>query len=308
MTMVNPRDARKSGTMTVASPLHNLPDPLALLDRAMAEADWDSVAIGGPRSMPAEPGDPPARRLPFPRCAIMLDGRKDHVISQCGIRRPIRARCGQVLHFASSAWDIDLWSTPCRYLGLVFRPHYLRVIEVAFAGGTAPCRETTSAHHTQLPFGGEGRQVLAALDTMASTNGSEAAPLLVHALFLLARKHLATDLDGPPIEGAKRTWQEAMELIDERLSEPLSRDTVARALGLHPNYLSALFTQHAGASFQKTIERLRIERACGILSSDREVSIRDAAQQCGYSDTGYFTRVFRRLLGKTPSQYARMAH
>jgi AraC-like DNA-binding protein len=285
--------------------MRNLPDPLALVDRALAAADWDAAALGGVVAPPPLPGEPRARRLPFPRLAIVLEGRKDHVLSAGGARRALQARAGQVVHFATSAWEVDRWEAPCRFLGLVFRPYCLRVIEVRFAGGAAPGRETAAAHHTRRPLGGAGATVLAALDRLAAEPGAPGAPQLAQALTLLARAHLAADLAGAADAGARRTWHRALELLEDRLERPPARAELARTLGLHPNYLSALFTACGGASFRRTLEDLRLERARMLLAAEPELGVAAVAARCGWTDPGHFARVFRRRTGCSPRRFAR---
>ncbi|WP_179091868.1 helix-turn-helix domain-containing protein [Paenibacillus borealis] len=48
---------------------------------------------------------------------------------------------------------------------------------------------------------------------------------------------------------------------------------------------------------------MRIEKACLLLKENAGLSISEISSLVGYSDHSYFTRVFRKLMGISPSQY-----
>jgi AraC-like DNA-binding protein len=86
--------------------------------------------------------------------------------------------------------------------------------------------------------------------------------------------------------------------------EELSREMVARALGISPRYLSSLFADEH-ASVTRFIWLSRIERCKGVLSdrSQRHRSISDIAFASGFNDMSHFSRLFREQVGMTPRQY-----
>lgn len=288
---------------------NGFPDVLAELDHAVALAEWPQAALGGPRFAKPLPADPVIRCQPFPRLVILTSGRMSYASSVRGERRTITAGPGQVWHWATNAWNLEFWDTPVTFLGCVFRPRFVRVLRYVHLGGRAPASPARIFHHTARPLGPAGKQLLASLDNLADEGPDAAvAPAIGHllqALLTLTRAHVHTDLAGPREAGALRTWQEATQYLAEHLDEELSREGVAATLGLHPNYLSTLFTRHAGASFHRTLEGLRIDRAKAVLRADPQMQIRELAAWCGYADAGHFIRVFKRATGKTPGRFAR---
>ena len=70
----------------------------------------------------------------------------------------------------------------------------------------------------------------------------------------------------------------------------------------NPEYLSALYSRSAGITLTAAVNRARLDIAKKLLS-DRNVTIKEAAYSCGFSDEKYFMRVFRRAEGMTPEQY-----
>ncbi len=292
--------------MDLLTPL-GFPSAPAVLDEALSDARWHEPVIGGPRWPAARRGDPPVLCLPMPRLTIVLEGTVRYAISHRGERRIVEGRPGQVLVFSSHAWNLSLWGSRVRFIGLVFRGDLLRVL-LADISASGPMGMARTAHHTRLPLVGPATGLLAALDGLADLGPAPtllpAVGDLARGLTRLARAHLIDDLAGPTPAGSLRTWQDAMEFIAEHLLEDLSRESVARAVGLHPNYVSSLFTRHGGESFQRTVETQRIERAKALLRADPDLPVAEVGRRCGYADAGHFIRVFKRRSGRTPGRFA----
>jgi two-component system response regulator YesN len=68
------------------------------------------------------------------------------------------------------------------------------------------------------------------------------------------------------------------------------------------SHLSYLFKKETGQSFSEYLTARRIEKACALLERSR-MKIYEVAANCGYSDTNYFLKLFRRSVGTTPAQY-----
>lgn len=98
-----------------------------------------------------------------------------------------------------------------------------------------------------------------------------------------------------PIEKAKR-------FIEIHYSEDISLERVAAEVNLSPFYFSKLFKSRNRVSFSDFIARTRIERAKELLSR-HPYSLKEVSAMVGYTDPNYFTRVFRRIEGVTPSRY-----
>ena len=99
----------------------------------------------------------------------------------------------------------------------------------------------------------------------------------------------------------------AVEYIEEHLADDLGREAVARAAGLSPSHFSHLMRARTGWSFTELVTRLRIDRACHLLAHTAQ-PLAQIAQECGFGDQSYFTRVFRKRTGRTPGDYRTGAH
>jgi AraC-like DNA-binding protein len=98
----------------------------------------------------------------------------------------------------------------------------------------------------------------------------------------------------------------AITYMQEHLHEPIGRDEVAAQMSLSPSHFSRLFKQHVGHGFNQTLVRMRIDRACELLARTT-LPIGHISEQSGFSDQGYFSKSFHKLIRQSPRQY-RQAH
>ena len=77
---------------------------------------------------------------------------------------------------------------------------------------------------------------------------------------------------------------------------------LAEEFGYQADYLSSLFKKGMGVSIIKFTNQLRIKAAKQLLMN-YELSIKEAAYSCGFSDEKYFMKVFKQYEGMTPTQY-----
>ena len=94
--------------------------------------------------------------------------------------------------------------------------------------------------------------------------------------------------------------------IDSDLMADLSLSAHAEALGVNASYLSALFRRETGQTLSDYVARARAEQAVFLLNTTR-MQVQTIAQHCGIQDVNYFTRLFKRVMGKTPTEYRQQA-
>ena len=68
-----------------------------------------------------------------------------------------------------------------------------------------------------------------------------------------------------------------------------------------------LFSDYVGVSPKWVIRRFRLHDAASRLAKDEDVNLTHLAQDLGYSDQAHFTRDFKALVGRSPSDYRRSA-
>jgi AraC-like DNA-binding protein len=120
---------------------------------------------------------------------------------------------------------------------------------------------------------------------------------LTHIDTVLARKrNLGSD--------AQRLVRQAMAYLHERYTQPVSRQDLARHLGMSGDYLTYCFRREVGMTPIAYLNRYRINQA-KVLLSESEKNITEIAMSVGFSDSSYFSRVFRRQVGVSPETFRR---
>lgn len=101
--------------------------------------------------------------------------------------------------------------------------------------------------------------------------------------------------------------QKVITLIDSDLTADLSLSTQASLLNVNASYLSALFKKETGSTLTEYVSKKRVEHASFLLASTN-LQIQAIAQACGVYDVNYFTKMFKKITGKTPKEYREDSH
>jgi YesN/AraC family two-component response regulator len=99
--------------------------------------------------------------------------------------------------------------------------------------------------------------------------------------------------------------RELKEIIQDQIDTNLSLSlkAVSESLNVHPTYLSREFSKYFdNLSFGDYIRKLRIEKALQLLN-DPGHSLAEISYLTGFSDQSHFTRIFKKVTGKSPSEY-----
>lgn len=96
--------------------------------------------------------------------------------------------------------------------------------------------------------------------------------------------------------------QRAKEYINENYKRDLSLDELSRELDISPYYFSKLFKEETGSNFVEYLTGLRMNRAKEMLKND-SLSMKEICAEIGYSDPNYFSRIFKKNVGLTPTEY-----
>ncbi|ASA23449.1 response regulator transcription factor [Paenibacillus donghaensis] len=99
-----------------------------------------------------------------------------------------------------------------------------------------------------------------------------------------------------------RTFLSILSYINDNFSEDISLQHIAREFSLNANYISQLFKKELGKTFTEHLSGLRMERA-GILLRTTLIPINEVAEHVGYKDYFYFSRLFKKTIGISPSRY-----
>jgi AraC-like DNA-binding protein len=114
---------------------------------------------------------------------------------------------------------------------------------------------------------------------------------------MLAHEKSIPHYRAEPVE----IWK-ARKFIEQHSGEELSLGKVAKAVNISANYLSEKFKQVTGVNFVQYVAHTRFQNACDLLRNSN-LRISEIAFAVGFQSLSQFNRVFKRLAGKSPTEY-----
>jgi AraC-like DNA-binding protein len=145
-----------------------------------------------------------------------------------------------------------------------------------------------------------------------------AQTLLVELLILMARCQLSqpstaqagagwpkrelSPLQHPP---RRHEFAQLVEWLRTRLADPPTLPQMARYVRLSPAHFAVVFKQEVGTTPGECMTLLRIQEAAARLASPKTLSVTGGARQLGFSSPQYFSSVFKKHMGCTPSAWQR---
>ncbi len=95
-----------------------------------------------------------------------------------------------------------------------------------------------------------------------------------------------------------------MAYVHENYAENLSRRVIAQHVGITEDHLTFCFRQELGTTPIEYLQRYRVNQAKRLLKETQQ-TITEIAQNIGFSESGYFSRIFRRETGMSPETVRR---
>lgn len=99
---------------------------------------------------------------------------------------------------------------------------------------------------------------------------------------------------------------QSIEYLNENYSNKLSLDDICQHVFLSKSYYSSLFRKVTGISVFDYIQKIRIEKACELLSKSSD-KITDIAYAVGYSNYRFFNKTFKKVMGIAALEYRKKA-
>lgn len=130
----------------------------------------------------------------------------------------------------------------------------------------------------------------------------------MHDVFFLLQQSIQQQITQLRTERAKQELKpitEAKRYIQQHYQEALRLEEVSRLVGFNTTYFSVLFKNETGQNFMDYLTELRINKSKELLCSNAG-SIQDVAEQVGYRDLKYFSRLFKKITGVSPSDYRKL--
>lgn len=103
----------------------------------------------------------------------------------------------------------------------------------------------------------------------------------------------------------KQILRRAMDFIQEHYSEPITLKEVADSAYVSMCYISRMFRKELGRNFVDYLNGVRLEKAKELLRDPRYKTY-EVAEMVGIPDAHYFSRLFKKVVGLTPTEYREM--
>lgn len=104
----------------------------------------------------------------------------------------------------------------------------------------------------------------------------------------------------------KELMTAAIHYIHEHYNEELRLEMICRKFNISKTYFCDLFKRFTGKTYNDYLVDIRIHKAAAMLL-DTDMSVTDICFQVGFNDVPYFSRVFKRKTGVTPSHFKKNA-
>ena len=105
-------------------------------------------------------------------------------------------------------------------------------------------------------------------------------------------------VEARPIRIAKR-------YISDNYYKPLTLEIVSKEIGFNATYFSSMFKKETDMNFSEYLKKIRIDNAKNLLLNT-ENTVEDISYAVGYSDIKYFSRLFKKLTGVTPTEFRKL--
>ena len=136
--------------------------------------------------------------------------------------------------------------------------------------------------------------------------------VLEEAIHLAQQQAVVPEAKAESAQGNEEEKQEPMKnqlfadyirgYIEAHYMEDISLQDAAEQLHYSDAYFCRFFKQNFDKNFIMYLTELRVEKAKELLE-DMTINVKDISQKVGFRDSSYFTKVFKRITGVTPSEY-----
>jgi two-component system response regulator YesN len=104
------------------------------------------------------------------------------------------------------------------------------------------------------------------------------------------------------IDYSNKIVQATKEYLETHYADEISLENVAEQVNISPQYFSKLIKKTTGFNFIDWLSMLRVKKAKELLSNSN-FTVKEVCFMVGYKDPNYFSRIFKKRIGITPSEY-----
>lgn len=100
---------------------------------------------------------------------------------------------------------------------------------------------------------------------------------------------------------------QACQYVAQHIDEDISLTTISETLSISKNYFCSLFKNETGENFLSFVTRMKMKRAQFLLREEN-LRVYEVCDVLGYTDTTYFTRLFKKYTNMTPNEYKKVVN
>jgi two-component system response regulator YesN len=94
------------------------------------------------------------------------------------------------------------------------------------------------------------------------------------------------------------------EYMESHYTDDISLEDMAAQVNISPQYFSKLIKKTTGFNFIDWLSMLRVKKAKELLTNSN-LTVKEVCFMVGYKDPNYFSRIFKKRIGITPSEYVK---
>lgn len=237
----------------------------------------------------------------FPRLEIPLSGCYENQIEMDRQVTTVQLKPGDALFAPPNCWNLPTWEQPVQLMSLLFGRKQLG-ISIVTAKRSAKPAFVVSKFSQPRPLTGPVPKILEALMEVQAAGGPEAAYGELARALLCCVRAMFDQPASESIGSIKSLLEDVCIYLQNHYQYDITRDSVARQFGISPSYLSRIFQVQGNMTFSSYLMHVRADRAKHLLRS-YNLKLDEVSARCGYRDTAYFCRVFKRLAKMTPVEY-----
>ena len=115
-------------------------------------------------------------------------------------------------------------------------------------------------------------------------------------------RHIACEISARKKCNIGKIVEQTNMLINERFNQDLNLDDISKMLHISPQYLSRLYKNETGENFIDRLTSVRIQYAKKLMKESK-YSIKEVCYMSGYCDPNYFSKLFKKHEGISPTDY-----
>lgn len=129
------------------------------------------------------------------------------------------------------------------------------------------------------------------------------AASILHTFFLqISHEHLQAGSRRGKLRRSQVTAQQLLHYLNQNYAQHLSGNDIAQKFGVNFDYINRVFSEMTGSTIFTYLNNLRIYQAKQLIATT-DLSFSEIADRVGIEDHYYFSKLFRKITGLSPTQY-----